>query len=135
MLNHPSDHNGPILDIVYRILTIFLTLFQLILDHLITESDKTVRAVHSCKSGYFFFLNKIVFYDFSLESFQSLQCMPVKSTAHCKPSKQSHRLPTLASLWVSTILCVICCWVIAYILNSKRNAKIVTLKLIKYKIC
>ena len=44
-----SNHNGPILDLVYPILTIFLTYFQPIVADLITESDKAVRAVHSCK--------------------------------------------------------------------------------------
>ena len=44
------DRNGPILDLVHPILTIFLTYFQPILADLITESDKAVRAVHSCKS-------------------------------------------------------------------------------------
>ena len=45
-----SDRNGPILDQVYSILTIFLALFQPVLADLITESDTAVRAVHSCKS-------------------------------------------------------------------------------------
>ena len=44
-----SDPNGPIFDLVYPILTIFLTWFQPILADLITKSDKAVRAVHSCK--------------------------------------------------------------------------------------
>ena len=43
------DRNGPILDLVYPILTILLTQFQLILADLISESDKAVRAMHSCK--------------------------------------------------------------------------------------
>ena len=47
-----SDRNGPILDLVYPILTIFLTSFQPILADLITESDKAVRAVYSCKSWF-----------------------------------------------------------------------------------
>ena len=45
----PSDRNGPILDLLYPISTIFLTEFQPILADLIAESDKAVRAVHSCK--------------------------------------------------------------------------------------
>ena len=44
-----SNRNGPILDLVYPILTIFVTKLQPILADLITESDKAVRAVHSCK--------------------------------------------------------------------------------------
>ena len=48
-----SNRNGPILDLVYPILTIFLTWFQPILADLITQSDKAVRAVHSCKCRFF----------------------------------------------------------------------------------
>ena len=51
-----SDCNGPILDLVYPILLTFLTKFQPILANLITESDKAVRAMHSCKSGYLYSL-------------------------------------------------------------------------------
>ena len=55
-----SNRNGPILDLVYPILTIFLTYFQPILADLITESDKAVRAVHSCQRWFkYYFTNGI----------------------------------------------------------------------------
>ena len=53
-----SDRNGPILDLVYPILTIFLTYFQPILADLITESGKAVRACIAAKAGFRYF-NKV----------------------------------------------------------------------------
>ena len=68
-----SNHNRPILDLVYPILTIFLTQFQPNLADLITKSDKAVRAVHSCKCWFnfrnYFLLGKhLVLQIFTTES-------------------------------------------------------------------